>query len=151
MLSSSYLSLLKQEEILLHHNNRSQSATTSSIAPAEWSKILKNGTVAPHTSKIGPTSRPFLFHTEIRETTNETMEAMQHANIARQVIDGIRHLIPEPTEVTPEVEEAPASPAAAFGVTDSNAILPSLISQMTQMQTMMLNMQNNMCGHDGSG
>jgi hypothetical protein len=90
-------------------------------------------------------------HTEIRETTNETMEQMQQANIARQVIDGIRHLIPEPEEEATEIEEAQETPASALGVTDSNAILPSLISQMTQMQTMMLNMQNNMCGHDGTG
>ena len=85
-------------------------------------------------------------HAELRETESDTLQTMQHANIARQVIEGIAHLIPPQAEEVPTEEPIVPDTPAAFAVTEENVILPSLIQQMTQMQTMMLNMQQNMCG-----
>ena len=110
-------------------------------------------------------------HDELRETSNDTLQAMQHANIAQQVIEGIAHLIPppEPTDPTPPPATPPTQPAppsatdtimspltntgTAFYSTEPNMIIPSLMQQMTQMQTMMMNMQNSVSGsvnHDQS-
>ena len=107
-------------------------------------------------------------HDELRETSNDTLQAMQHANIAQQVIEGIGHLIPPtstneppPPTSTPTVPTnlSPAPPSAtdtivspltntgtAFYSTEQNMIIPSLIQQMTQMQSMMMNMQTSICG-----
>jgi hypothetical protein len=100
-------------------------------------------------------------HSELRETESETLQNMQHANIARQVIEGISHLIPsveEPPPASTPPASAPAPPApapappapappapSALSVTES-AIIPSLIQQMNQMQTLMMSMQQGMCG-----
>lgn len=94
-------------------------------------------------------------HEELRETTNETLEALQHANIARQVIDGIQHLLPSSEDTTPPTEQEEAPPATpaqqepppaqmCFSATGDNTLIPSLLQQMTTMQTMMMNMQNEM-------
>ena len=99
-------------------------------------------------------------HSELRETESETLQNMQHANIARQVIEGISHLIPSveeppPTPAIPPPAPTPPSPAppvtqsapptpSALSVTES-AIIPSLIQQMNQMQTLMMSMQQGMC------
>jgi hypothetical protein len=92
-------------------------------------------------------------HSELRETESETLQNMQHANIARQVIEGISHLIPQ-VEEPPPAPPAPAPPPpaptptpapSALSVTES-AIIPSLIQQMNQMQTLMMSMQQGMCG-----
>jgi hypothetical protein len=103
-------------------------------------------------------------HMELRETSSDTIQALQQANIAQQVIEGIAHLIPNATETpTEETTETPAEAPAdtsgnqgtdsaslpdfsALSVTDSATIIPSLIQQIGTMQTMMMNMQNSMCG-----
>lgn len=102
-------------------------------------------------------------HEELRETSNDTLQAMQHANIARQVIDGIAHLMPPspPPVLTPPVASEPPSidetqtsvltNPTAFYTADQTAILPSLMQQMSAMQTMMMTMQSSMCGGTGSG
>ena len=132
-----------QQQITICYNilNRSGRMTQDI---KEWNRrpaLLKNWT----------TFKTFFrrVHTEIRATSNDTVEAMQHANIARHVIDGIRHLIPPaPDEEGIEPHDTPTP--AALSVTDpTTVIIPSLISQITQMQTMMMNMQSSMCGHDG--
>ena len=108
-------------------------------------------------------------HDELRETSNDTLVAMQHANIAQQVIEGIAHLIPPtPPEDTPTTAPPPEAPPAAsptatdtimspltqtgtaFYSTDQNTIIPSLMQQMGQMQTMMMNMQSSMVGTNDS-
>ena len=86
------------------------------------------------------------MHIELRETTNDTMTSMHHANIAHQVIEGISHLIPPPEEEPPPTTETPPT-GQALAATDQSIIIPSLISQMNQMQTMMMNMQASMCGN----
>ena len=103
-------------------------------------------------------------HKELRETSNDTLVAMQHANIAQQVIEGIAHLIPPtPTEdistLAPPPETPTVPPSAtdtimspltqtgtAFYSADPNMIIPSLMQQMGQMQNMMMTMQSSMCG-----
>jgi hypothetical protein len=109
-------------------------------------------------------------HDELRETSSETLQAMQQANIAQQVIEGISHLIPPvlppvlppvtqppaaaPVPETPSITGTTASPLTnptAFYTADQNTIIPSLIQQMGTMQTMMMNMQTSMCGEVGTG
>ena len=102
-------------------------------------------------------------HNELRETSSDTLQAMQHANIAQQVIDGISHLIP-PTMMpeqatvpdTPSIADTTGSvlthPTAFFtSAPDQTTIIPSLIQQIGTMQTMMMNMQSSMCGDTGRG
>jgi hypothetical protein len=103
-------------------------------------------------------------HDELRETSSETLQAMQQANIAQQVIEGISHLIPpQPTteNLAPTASLASEAPSiagtttspltnpTAFYTADQNTIIPSLIQQMGTMQTMMMNMQTSMCGQGG--
>ena len=104
-------------------------------------------------------------HDELRETSSETLQAMQHANIAQQVIEGISHLIPPTPPVNYPPSETPPSdtPSAAdttgsglttpsaFFTAEQSTIIPSLIQQMGTMQTMMMNMQTSMCGQVGHG
>ena len=112
-------------------------------------------------------------HDELRETSNDTLQAMQHANIAQQVIDGIAHLIPPPVEEEPPPPAPPTNPPTAppsvadtimsplshagtayytpAAPSDQTMIIPSLMQQMAQMQTMMMNMQSSMGGNDSRG
>ena len=101
-------------------------------------------------------------HDELRETSSDTLQAMQHANIAQQVIDGISHLIPPspappsniPPATTPSVADTTGSALTnptAFFTADQTTIIPSLIQQIGTMQTMMMNMQTSMCGDAGRG
>ena len=102
-------------------------------------------------------------HNELRETSSDTLQAMQHANIAQQVIEGIAHLIPPTTTPAPApVAEVPSiadttgsaltNPTAFFtAANDQATIIPSLIQQIGTMQTMMMNMQSSMCGDAGNG
>ena len=99
-------------------------------------------------------------HDELRETSSDTLQAMQQANIAQQVIEGISHLIPPAS--TPESQH-PATPSVAdttgssltnptaFYTADQTTIIPSLIQQIGTMQTMMMNMQSSMCGNAERG
>ena len=106
-------------------------------------------------------------HDELRETSNDTLQAMQHANIAQQVIEGIAHLIPplpdesQVPDPAPEITPSPPSIApteisgltnagTAFYTADQATIIPSLIQQIGSMQTMMMNMQTSMCGSAGN-
>ena len=98
-------------------------------------------------------------HDELRETSSDTLQAMQHANIAQQVIEGIAHLIPPPTTEpgtapteTPSITDTTSSALTnptAFYTADQTTIIPSLIQQIGTMQTMMMNMQSSMCGDTG--
>jgi len=107
-------------------------------------------------------------HDELRETSSDTLQAMQHANIAQQVIDGIAHLIPPPApepapaptpaiqpSMTPSVADTTGSaltnPTAFITATDHNTIIPSLIQQIGTMQTMMMNMQSSLSQDTGRG
>lgn len=111
-------------------------------------------------------------HDELRETSNETLQAMQHANIAQQVIEGIAHLIPPPVQGSPSpaplANPSTVQPSAAdttmsslsqagtayytnAAPSDHTMIIPSLIQQMEQMQAMMTNMQSSMGGNDSRG
>ena len=86
-------------------------------------------------------------HIEIREYDDDTLSSIQNAHIAQQVIDGIAHLIPPPAD-EPVAEEI-AQPAllndSAFSVTmGDHTLVPSLLQQMTTMQTMMMQMQSQM-------
>ena len=100
-------------------------------------------------------------HEEIRETTNETLEALQQANLARRVVEEIQNQIPDliqpTTEPAPDIEaqalmaaQAQAQALAASNTQDA-ALLPSLLQQMTTMQTMMMQMQSEMTRNTGNG
>lgn len=100
-------------------------------------------------------------HEEIRETTNETLEALQQANLARRVVEEIQNQIPDliqpANEPAPDLEaqalmaaQAQAQ-ALAASTTQDAALLPSLLQQMTTMQTMMMQMQSEMNRSTGNG
>ena len=100
-------------------------------------------------------------HEEIRETTNETLEALQQANLARRVVEEIQNqildLIQPANEPAPDIEaqalmtaQAQAQALAASNTQDA-ALIPSLLQQMTTMQTMMMQMQSEMNHNTGNG
>ena len=76
-------------------------------------------------------------HLELRETTNLSLEAAQQANLVTQVVQGVQNAL------QPRVEEANAVAVAnAVAEFSSAKMLPQLLEQMRQMQTVILTLQS---------
>ena len=92
-------------------------------------------------------------HDEHHETSNATLEILQQANIARQVIEGIEHLLLNPEDAQPAAIDPVEK--QALSAQQGSDLLPSLLQTITSMQNiMMLTMQNDMqrrCPQHGGG
>jgi hypothetical protein len=80
-------------------------------------------------------------HMELRETLSDIIQALQQANIAQQVIEGISHLFPcpaeTPTEETTEITtEAPANTSGNQGTDSAYLQNPTELSQDVNFEFM---------------